>query len=60
MEKKCNCGCEEFIAIEYLYTHKEHYDGISEYKCAKCGTRYGRWTGKILKDGECEKIFGGK
>jgi len=59
MEKRCGCGSKDFIAIEYGYSHPEHYDGISEWRCQKCGTRYGRWTGKILKDGESEKRFGG-
>jgi len=60
MKKRCGCGCEDFIGIEYSYNHKEHYDGISEWKCRKCHTRYGRWTGRILKDGESEKRYGGK
>jgi len=57
---KCRCGSRDFIAIEYGYTHPERYDGISEERCTMCGTRYGRWSGKILKDGECEKRFGGR
>jgi len=58
---KCRkCESENFIMIEYSYNHPEYYDGISELRCQKCETRYGRWSGKILKDGECEKRFGGK
>ena len=55
-----NCGHTEFIGIEYGYGHPERYDGISEYLCTNCKTRYGRWTGKELKEGEVEKRFGGK
>ena len=58
--ERCKCGNKGFSDIEYSYDHPEHYDGVSEEKCQKCGTRYGRWTGKILKEGECEKVYGGK
>ena len=48
--------------IEYGYMmsehYSEHYDGISEYNCKKCGYRQGRWTGNELKDGELELVFG--
>jgi len=47
------------MAIEYAYNHPEHYDGISEWACESCGVRIGRWSGKVLKDGEIEKRFGG-
>lgn len=57
---QCVCGSKEFISIEYRYDHPEYYDGISEYRCQICKTRYGRWSGRILKDGEFEKRFGGK
>lgn len=36
------------------------YDGISELRCNDCGTRTGRWSGKILKDNEMERRFGGE
>ncbi|MDD4860465.1 MAG: hypothetical protein PHR56_09755 [Dehalococcoidales bacterium] len=60
MEKeKCKkCGSENIIMIEYAYSHPEHYDGISEIQCNDCHTRFGRWTGKELKEGESEKRFG--
>ncbi len=58
--KNCKkCGKRDWIRIEYGYPHPEHYDGISEWRCESCGTRFGRWTGKILSDGESEKKYGG-
>jgi len=57
---RCKCGNTEFIMLEYAWNHPEHYDGISELRCTKCNTRYGRWSGKELKDTECEKRYGGK
>ena len=56
---KCSTG-ENIIGIEYWWGHQEHYDGISEWYCKKCNTRWGRWSGNILADGECEKRFGGE
>ena len=61
---KCpNCGNHDIgtiIGIEYAYGHANRYDGVSEWRCEECGTRWGRWTGKILKEGECEERFGGQ
>lgn len=57
MESKLRCpGCTEtnIIMMEYPYDHPEHYDGISEYNCTDCGTRWGRWSGKILTGDEYE------
>lgn len=42
---------------EYTMDMPEHYDGISEWVFI-CGCRYGRWSGKLLKDGEYEEPFG--
>ena len=60
MEKeKCKaCGSENIIMIEYSWDNPEYYDGISEIKCNDCGKRFGRWSGKELKEGEVEKRFG--
>jgi len=59
MLKKCrNCGSKNIIMIEYGYPSPEQYDGISEYMCKDCGARFGRWTGKELKEGEIEPRFG--
>ena len=46
------------LYVEYAYDHPEHYDGTSEIQCQNCKTRWGVWSGRILKDGEFEKRFG--
>lgn len=46
------------IGVEYSYDSKNHYDGLSEYLCPSCGRREGRWTGKVLGDGESEPPYG--
>ena len=51
------CGSKDMWGVEYKGT-KEDYDGVSEYQCKKCGTSVGRWSGKILKDGELEPVYG--
>lgn len=57
--KKCKkCGSEEIVLVEYAHDHPEHYDGISEIKCLKCGARFGRWSGKELGPDETEKRNG--
>ena len=53
------CGGNNWIGCEYFYTHPERYDGISEWHCQDCLSRFGRWTGKKLEEGECEKRYGG-
>jgi ribosomal protein L37AE/L43A len=57
------CGVitnKDIIGIEYAYGHPECYDGISEWRCDKCNTRWGRWSKKILIGDEYEKRFGGE
>ena len=45
----------EMIGVQYLDTGskvipEEHqYDGISEWRCIKCGYREGRWSHRELK-----------
>lgn len=56
----CPKGHKRIIGIEYYWESPMHYDGVSEIKCLTCNKRYGRWTGKILKDGELEPPFGEK
>ena len=46
------------VAIEYPYGHPQRYDGVSEYMCPNCKTRWGRWTGNILGENESEPRFG--
>jgi len=48
------------IGVEYPYGHKDRYDGVSEWRCPDCGTRTGRWSGRVLADGETEPRWGGR
>lgn len=36
------------------------YDGVSEWQCTACRTRWGRWTLKKLAPGELEERYGGR
>ena len=55
---KCpHCDAHMWAGVEYRNT-SEDYDGISEWVCQMCHTRYGRWTGKELQKGELEKRYG--
>jgi hypothetical protein len=38
------------IGVEYL----GGFDGVSEWVCPDCGRREGRWSGKVLAEGETE------
>ena len=49
---------ENIIMVEYDGMHPDHYDGVSEIECLKCKTRFGRWSGKELAEGEFEKVGG--
>lgn len=46
------------IGVEYWYGSPERYDGISEYRCPDCKTRWGRWTGQVIPPGYCESRWG--
>jgi hypothetical protein len=48
------------IGVEYSYECPQHWDGVSEWRCPSCGRREGRWSGKVLADGEEELRFGGR
>lgn len=53
--------CDKFVtafAIEYPHDHPEHYDGVSEYQCPRCGRREGRWTEAVLTGGSSEPRLG--
>lgn len=41
----------KFEGHQYWKNHPGYYDGISEWQC-ECGTRIGRWTGKVLGGGK--------
>ena len=53
------CGSEKRTGVQYCLTI-EDYDGVSEWQCEKCGVRVGRWTGKVLAEGELEPRYGVK
>lgn len=46
------------IGVEYPYGHAQRYDGVSEWMCPDCGARRGRWSEKLLMEGEVELRFG--
>ena len=52
-ENKLHPG-QDVVGIEYAYDHPDHYDGISEWQCMLCRSRIGRWSEKVLADGEYE------
>jgi len=56
-----DCGEHgSIICVEYYYTSKNRYDGVSEFMCGSCGARRGRWSNKLLKKGEEELRYGGE
>jgi hypothetical protein len=46
------------IGVEYAHGSENRYDGVSEWICPECGRREGRWTGRVLRDGESEPPHG--
>lgn len=57
------CG-GTLVMVEYPYTSKHRYDGISEIGCTEayslngnCNYRRGRWCEQELADGEVEPPF---
>lgn len=48
------------LAIGEIYAddHPEHHDGVSEWRCPRCGRREGRWTGAVLTGGASEPRLG--
>lgn len=57
---KCKKETENYTGLEYDWNSPNRYDGVSEWHFHCCGTRMGRWSKKILKEGECEKRWGGE
>lgn len=43
--------------VQYQGT-TEDYDGVSEFRCEACGTRWGRWTKRILTGDDIEGRYG--
>jgi len=52
-ERQCECADGECIIVQYRNT-PEAWDGYSEYRCSACGRRWGRWSGKELRENESE------
>lgn len=52
----CTCGLS-MTAVQYVLTSQD-YDGVSEYHCAGCGRRVGRWSGLELHEGQIEGRYG--
>jgi DNA-directed RNA polymerase subunit RPC12/RpoP len=57
-ERCPRCGPKVMGGCEYAYGSPERYDGISEWVCPSCGTRVGRWTGRVLTGSMAEPRFG--
>jgi len=56
---KChNTDPNKTTGVEYAYGSPDRYDGVSEWRCAVCHARTGRWSGKVLTGGEKERRFG--
>ena len=55
---KCPQCRRQLTGIEYPYDHPDHYDGVSEWACIPCGYHLGRWSGKLLGEGETEPKYG--
>lgn len=48
----------KIVGVEYPYTNKHHYDGVSEWMCQDCHYREGRWSHRELGLNEYEPVFG--
>lgn len=56
--KNCpNCHSTQLLGTEYVGT-TEDYDGVSEFQCLDCFSRWGRWTGRKLLRDEIERRYG--
>ncbi len=55
-----NCHGSSFTGCQYDAGKPESYDGVSEWHCDGCGTRFGRWTHRELIAGEIERRYGGR
>jgi hypothetical protein len=56
--KSTCCDSPNIVMVQYHWESKNHYDGVSEYKCTNCGYRQGRWSGKELGEDEEETVYG--
>lgn len=51
------CLSTKIVGIEYDYSSKYRYDGVSEWMCQECNYRQGRWCGRPLEGKEVEGPF---
>lgn len=58
MQTNCKNCTVPYTFITYWPEHPCYFDGISELHCNTCGSRTGRWSGKLLKKGEHEPVLG--
>jgi len=61
------CGGCDFTGVQYGRgagvnepLHPCHVDGVSEWRCNGCGTRVGRWSGRVLAKDEHESPYDGE
>ena len=51
------CGSQARTGVQYRLS-TEDYDGVSEWRCNGCTQRTGRWSRRVLQDGEIEGRYG--
>lgn len=52
-------GIQYIDPTERIVPEEHQYDGISEWRCIKCGYREGRWSHRELKgDDDYERKYG--
>ena len=56
-ESQLPCGHPRTLGVQYQGTIYD-YDGVSEWHCQTCGKRFGRWSGRELREGEYEPRYG--
>jgi hypothetical protein len=52
------CGEKDWLGCQYGHDNPNHFDGVSEWRCMRCGARFGRWTKRLLEEGEAEPPYG--
>lgn len=55
----CGHSADKATGCEYPYGHPGRYDGVSEWICGTCGTRFGRWSGRVLVGDDYERRWAG-
>ena len=48
----------KLVGIEYPYNSNYYYDGISEWRCPHCKSRFNKWTSELLQNNEVVAPFG--